>query len=129
MEISKPNFLIVCFFLVILGGCKTVETVVREYQRVKYNDGINVEEAKLIAQNVMTESRYSSSYDVLDPELINTEATVPYPNFWFISFPAQDEFSKYGHVVVVDKLTGGVIRSSDYEPAVQSNFDWLIRQK
>ena len=87
------------------------------------------DEAKLIAQNTMMESRYNSSYDVLAPELINTDATAPYPNFWFVSFPAQDESSTYGHVVVVDKLTGGVIRSSDYKPAVQGNFDWLIKQK
>src|ERR1043165_1079646 len=99
METGK--LFLVLAVIIFAPGCQSFDTVKQNYQMVKYNDGVNMQEAKAIAQQSMTDSPYTSSYDIFHPRLVLGEATKKYQNFWFVTFSSKDPSSMYEHVVVV----------------------------
>lgn len=106
-----------------------MEKVTKNYARVRYSDGINSDEAKLIAQMLVMKSRYTQGFDVLRPHLYSYDETFPYRNFWFVEFPSEDRESFYRYLVVVDKKTGGIIKAVNYLPAGHNGFEWLFERK
>jgi len=79
MEIHKTKIYVLAFVLcLILAGCKSTESVLKEYQKVLFTDGINVNEAQLIAQKRIMGSAYTQSFDSLNPLVLMNEHTDKY---------------------------------------------------
>jgi hypothetical protein len=109
------------------AGCQsTIEDIESNYRRVFYHDGVNQKEAVAIAQMRLKKTPFTNSFNVDKPRLIKNEFSSKYPNFWFITFPSQDVMSEVEYLIVLERYTGGVIRSTEYNPDVQYNFEWLF---
>lgn len=113
--------------LASVAGCQSIENLNKKYQKVVYNDGINYKEAKLIAQQRMMKSVFTQKFSIFEPYVLLNEETRQYANFWFVVFPPKDELSPFQHIVVVDKVSGGVVRATNYRPVVQDGVDWLFK--
>jgi len=112
---------------IFLNGCASMEKINEEYGMIQYADGINQKEAKLIAQVHLMESRYTSSFDPYKADIITTPETLAHRNLWFVDFPAQDTLSDTHHLVIVDKRTGGILRSRPYTFQYQTDYDWALK--
>lgn len=109
-----------------LAGCQSVEGLREKYSRVAFGDGINFMEARTVAQQVMLNSPYTSSFDIFKPYILINDATEAYPNFWFVSFPPKDSLSNLEYLVVIDKRSGGVIRQRSYAQEQKSQIHTFL---
>lgn len=128
MEIHNQNSrwaffcVLVCLFAV---SCKTTESVIQQYNKVNFGDGLNFMEAKTVAQHVLMSSSFTESFDLFEPYIVINPATAANPNFWYVSFPPRDPFSEMEYLVIIDKRSGGVIRQRSYVKDQQLSIDRL----
>jgi len=102
--------------------------ILKNHQRIHYADGVSEEEAKLIAQKFMIDSIYTGPMDLYHPVVDQSPAAQEYRNFWFVIFSSLSKGDKaLRQLVVIDKRTGGVIRSVDVAGRVYENFDWIFQ--
>ena len=97
-----------------------MESIDEFYAAINYKDGINRDEAKLIAKKYLTESKYSGQFQVWGPIITGAE------NYWIVSF-LYKSLETYEQIldVYVDTLTGQVkdtkVRHKD-TPVTASDF-------
>ena len=89
--------------MVMLAGCATVESVDRYYSEINWKDGINRNEAALIAKKWLIESKYEGDFQVIGP------VTTGFDHYWQVTF-LYKSLNYYENVldVYVDVLTGEV---------------------
>lgn len=126
----KNKFLILGILaLISLTGCKTTsEKIKLKYDRINFYNGISQEDAVLIGQNELLGSRFYGSFDVLTAEVLNTVNSAQHPRFWFVRFQAKIQDSNFPyHIVVIDKRSGGIVKSSGWWPKDTESLEWLFQ--
>ena len=94
---------LVLIIVFMLAGCATVESLDRCYSEINWKDGINRNEAALIAKKWLIESKYEGDFQVIGP------VSTGFEHYWQISF-LYKSLNYYEDVldVYVDTLTGEV---------------------
>lgn len=110
--ILVPLFLIGCASLMKTQS----QSVLERYKTVVFEDGITLEEAKLIAQRELIRQNEVAIYDLANPQVVAKVADLPRSqDHWFVSFDEREAGSlKYIFMVVIHKKTGDVKFSQGY---------------
>ena len=108
--------------LLFLVGCtstsaKNIATVSSNYETVIFSDGVNAEEAKVIAQRELIKQNLVKFYDILNPKIMTDVTDLPnYEKYWFVSFKeikiANIEFI---FMAIIHRNTGKVRFSNDFK--------------
>jgi len=87
-------------------------------------DGINLEEAKIIAQNALINKNFVRIYDLSNPLIKNKISDLPnHQNYWFIFFLERQPSSiEYIFMAIINKKTGEVKFSDDYA----KGHEWIL---
>jgi len=115
--------------LIFVIGCTTaltdnVDSVFDHYERIVFDDGISLEEAKVIAQKQLIKKNVVGLYDLSNPLIARDVAELPdYQDYWFVFF----EEKKLGSIpfifmVLVNKETGKIKFADDYNEGNQ----WIL---
>ena len=114
----KRYFILLLLFTV---GCvsthaENVKLISSKYETVIFEDGINLEEAKVIAQRALIKKNVVQMYDLLNPtELKNVSDLPNYEKYWFISFEEKRTANiQYVFVVLINKNNGKVKFADDF---------------
>jgi hypothetical protein len=114
--------LIVIFLLLMLAGCATTESLDQYYSEIDLKDGVNRNEAALIAKKWLTESKYEGDFQVIGP------VVTTYEHFWQVSFlyKSLDYYEKVLDIYI-DTATGEVkgsnIRPKGTPPITKEPWD------
>src|SRR2546430_2480808 len=114
--------ILIILMLLGLTGCTTTESLEQHYAEINRADGINRDEAALIAKKWLVESKYEGDFQVIGP------VTTTYEQYWQITFlyKSLDYYEKVLDVYV-DKTTGEVkgsdIRQKDTPPITKEPWD------
>ena len=107
--------------LVVLTGCsssvvETSRSVLKGYETVVFEDGISLEEAKIIAQKGLIKANEVRIYDLAAPQVAQDVSDLPrHQDYWFISFKERKVVNiEYTFMVAVNKRTGDVKFAGDY---------------
>lgn len=120
---------VVSIFLAAVAGCASIESVYEKHSLITYSDGVDREEAKLIAQKAFWEIPYGKGpYDVLKPAIVTLPQTSSYPNFWFISLPSKEKNSSLSYVYAIDKRTGGIMGGGKWYKDKHPDLTWLFNR-
>mgnify|MGYP001579360765 FL=1 len=112
------------FFVIIplfLAGCASAlvaesKAVLERYPTVVFDDGIALEESKLIAQRELIRQDEAALYDLPNPQVAADMAGLPrYEEHWVILFKERGAWtSQYVFMVVVNKKNGRIKFARDY---------------
>lgn len=107
--------------LVALTGCSssavvTSRSVLKAYEAVVVEDGISLDEAKVIAQERLVKANEVRIYDLAAPQVAGDVSDLPrYQDYWFIFFKERKVVNiEYTFMVAVDKKSGDVQYAGDY---------------
>ena len=105
----------------LLAGCASAmmaqsQSVLERYKTVVFEDGISLEEAKLIAQRELIREGEVAVYDLADPQVDAQVADLPRSqDHLFVFFDERETGSiKYIFMVVIHQRTGDVKFSQGY---------------
>lgn len=123
------NYKYLSFLLIFMMGCagslaESLKSVSDRYEAVVIEDGIDLQEAKAIAQKQMVKENLVELYDLSNPQVEKDVAELPrYQDYWFIYF---DEKRPSGipfiFMVIIHKETGKVKFADDYDRGKQ----WIL---
>ncbi len=112
------------FFVIIplfLAGCASAlvaesKAVLERYPTVVFDDGIALEESRLIAQRELIRQDEAARYDLLNPQVAAGMADLPrYAEHWFILFNERGAWTRqYVFMVVINKKNGRITFARDY---------------
>ncbi len=104
-----------------LAGCTSAmmaesQSVLTRYKTVVFDDGISLEEAKLIAQRELIRQNEAAIYELPRPQTAADAADLPrYQDHWFVFFDERSIVNiKYIFMVVIHKKTGRIQFAQDY---------------
>lgn len=135
------NLCIVFLVLIGLNGCASVRAIEKNYQNmVDVKDGVNQQEAKIMAQKEIISTYEERAYRVTAPDIRTTEEALKYPEFWFVVFghnwlsplstdalaKTYTELKETLFVVVINKKSGEIVFSGEWYPKRNSSFDWVF---
>jgi hypothetical protein len=131
------QLLILIFLISVLSGCSTLGSVEKSYNKFSFSDGIDENEAKIIAQREYLKNSKNDSYKISSAkvygseQVLNLEAEdeefvrdykiyqeyqkkLKYENSWFVVFESDsfDFLSNY-YLVVLDKDKGKIQYTHD----------------
>ncbi len=130
--------------LVCVLGCASTEAIYKNYkQMVRVEDGVNEQEAKIIAQHQLIDTAQKRDYRITAPDLKTTPEALKYPDFWFVVFghnwlspismdPLAKTYTALREtqcLVVIEKATGKVEFFGEWYPKRANNFDWVFDKK
>lgn len=97
------RFVCVVLFGLLACGCASVESIDKFYQKIVWEDGINRNEAAIIAKKWLSESKYEGDFQLIGPVSTHHE------NEWQITF-LYKRLAYYEKVldVFVDPQTGEI---------------------
>ncbi|HBO96799.1 MAG TPA: hypothetical protein DE315_01685 [Candidatus Omnitrophica bacterium] len=105
----------------LLAGCASAmmaqsQSVLDRYKTVVFEDGISLEEAKLIAQRELIREGEVAVYDLANPRVDAKAADLPRSReYWFVFFDEREAGSiKYIFMAAIHKKTGDVKFSQGY---------------
>jgi len=115
--------------LLLITGCATpfaesIQKVSSNYETVMFDDGINIEEAKIIAQNELVRENLVKFYDLPNPRIVEDVSDLPdHEKYWFISFKEIKIANiRFIFMVVINRQTGKVKFANDY----QEGNRWIL---
>jgi len=115
--------------LLLVLGCATstaenVKTVSDHYEQVIFDDGISLEESKVIAQKQLIKKNVVDLYDLSKPQIARDVTELPdYQEYWFIFFEEKSPGSiPFIFMVLVHKETGKIKFADDYNEGNQ----WIL---
>ena len=111
-----------CFIIpLLLIGCASAlvaesKAVLERYPTVVFDDGIALEESKLIAQRELIRQDEAALYDLPSPQVAADMAGLPrYEEHWFILFNERGAWTnQYVFMVVINKKNGRIKFARDY---------------
>ncbi|GEM_PF-2981070 len=91
-------------------------SVLERYPTVVFDDGISLEEARLIAQRELIRHNEVAIYDLPSPQVSTEVADLPRSqNYWFVFFDEREAGSmKYVFMVIINKENGKVKFAQGY---------------
>jgi hypothetical protein len=117
------------FMLLLTVGCATsvqqkVKTVMEKYEKVNFEDGIDLKDAEIIAQRALAKQNLADRYDIEKPQVVRDIAELPnHEKHWLISFKESGFSSiEYVFMTVIDKGTGKVKFADD----IQEDKMWIL---
>ena len=118
---------VVAASLVLMGCSLMMSQVSKNNQAINVADGINQEEALLIAQNTLLSSGYKSYDGIIPAKLREDEAALKYPDFWFVDYSPNANSSRPSLLIAIDKKTGTAHSIKEYWPSVVKDLDWVFK--
>ncbi len=127
--------------ILILSGCASTDAIYRNYDKlVNIQDGVDAQEAKIMAQKDLIGMQQKRDYRVTAPDLKTTPEALQYPDYWFVVFghnwlspmstdplaKTYTQLREAQYVVVIDKKTGEIKFSGEWYPKRQDNFEWVF---
>ncbi len=114
----KRFCVIISLFLI---GCASAmmgesKSVLERYKTVVFDDGISLDEAKLIAQRELIRQNEVAIYELANPQVAADVTDLSrYQDYWFVFFNERNIANiKYVFMAVINKKTGKVKFSQDY---------------
>ncbi len=130
------------FVLMLLtAGCASMEAVENNYATmVNKTDGVNEQEAKIIAQKEILKAVEKRDYRITAPSIKSTLQAKQFPDYWFVVFGhnwfspiSMDPLAKTytdlregQFLVVIAKLDGQIIFSGEWYPKRMNDFSWVF---
>ena len=134
------NGLIIISLAAIIG-CASSEAIYKNYNTlVNLKDGINEQEAKILAQRILVSTDQERDYRVTAPDIKTSLQALKYPDFWFVVFghnwlspmstdPMAKTYTQLREtefLVVINKSNGNIRFSGLWYPKRADNFDWVF---
>ena len=108
--------------LLFAAGCASssavsIQAVAQSYETIIFNDGINVEEAKIIGQRELIKQNLVKFYDISDPKIVTNVTDLPHhEKYWFVSFKEKKVANiVYIFMAIINRDTGRVKFSDDFK--------------
>ena len=132
---------ILLIVLLAVAGCTTTEAVYKNYDTmVNLSDGVNAEEAKIIAQKNILNMQEKRNYRITAPDIKTTPQAERYPEYWFVVFghnwfspismdptaKTYTELRETQYLVVMSKADGIIKFSGEWYQKRQNDFDWIF---
>lgn len=130
MQNKKALAVFCCLvFLPVLLGCARRNAIDTHYLNVDYTDRIDIDEAKTIAKKELLNQGQHYYYRLTAPHVVQDARTQKYPDLWFVSFdPKAVSKTTFGnYLVIVERETGNILFSNAYDPRLEKDFDWAMR--
>jgi len=115
--------------LLLAVGCTTslqqkIKTVMDKFETIDYEDGVDWEEAEIIAQRALVRKNLADKYDLVNPKAVEDVDELPhYEDHWFLVFKERMFSSiEYVFVVVIEKESGQVKFADD----LQDEKWWIL---
>jgi hypothetical protein len=133
------SLLALCF----LVGCTSTEAVYKNYKDLVHSEnGVNSEQAKIIAQRMLIDTAERDSFRISYPDIKTGQMVSQYPGYWFVVFGhnwlepmssspyagTYTELKETEYLVVIDKKTGNTPFFGEWYPKRENDFDWVFDQ-
>ena len=127
----------------LLAGCTSTKAIYKNYNNlVNLEDGVNEQEAKIIAQKKLINTEEKDSYRISFPDIRTDKLSRKYPDYWFVVFghnwlepmstsaltDTYRELMATEYLVVIDKKTGKTPFYGEWYPKRENDFDWVFDQ-
>lgn len=116
-------------YVLVLAGCTSAiklesQEILGRYHTVVFDDGINLDEAKLIAQRELIRQKLAHVYDLTHPQTAANVADLQHADeHWFIVFNNRDiEKIDEDFIVILHKKTGRPKFAQEYN----EDQRWLL---
>lgn len=134
----------VVVMLFLLSGCASVSAIDKNLENlVDLSNGVDEQEAKIIAQKEITGMYEQQSYRITAPGVNKTPEALAYSDHWFIVFgrnwfspisrdsmaKTYTELSQARYVVVINKLSGEIKFSGEWYFKRDKTFDWVFNRE
>jgi hypothetical protein len=119
------------FYILLLSafGCvsttaSTVQLISRNYDAVIFDDGVDIEEAKIIGQREVIKQNLVKFYDIENPKVVTDVADLPHSEkYWFISFRERKIANlEFIFMAIIDRQTGKVKFADD----IKEEKRWIL---
>jgi len=138
----KKNYYLVA--LCFLTGCTSTDAIYKNYDKmvVHLENGVDAQEAKVIAQKKLINTEEKDSYRISFPDIKTGQMVYKYPGYWFVIFGhnwlepmssnplagTYTELRETEYLVVIDKKTGKIPFFGEWYPKRENDFDWVFDQ-
>ena len=127
--------------LCFLAGCVSTEDIYKKYDNlVPIVNGVNIQQAKIIAQRVLIDTEEKDSYRISYPDIKTSPIALKYPDYWFVVFGHNlleplsndalhqnlNQLLETEYLVVINKETGKVLFFGEWYPKRENDFDWVF---
>jgi len=131
------SLLVVCF----LAGCASTGAIYKNYDHlVNLKDGVNAQEAKIMAQRILINTEEKDGYRISYPDIKSGLMVSKYPGYWFVVFghnllepmssdaltPNLTDLLQTEYLVVINKKTGTMPFFGEWYPKRENDFDWVF---
>ncbi len=138
------NLCMVLILLVIAGGCASSRAIHNNYEKmVNISDGVDEQEAKIMAQKDIIAMYEQRDYRVTAPDVKDTPEALKYPDYWFVVFghnwlspistdplaKTYTELKEAQYLVVINKESGEIVFSGQWYSKRADHFDWVFYPK
>ncbi len=132
---------LVLLMLVSAVGCTSLDAIQKNYKTlVSVQDGVDEQEAKIMAQNTIIKTMEKDYYRITAPDIKTTESALKYSDFWFVVFghnwlspistdPLAKTYSELREaecLVVINKKSGEIKFNGEWYPKRANDFDWVF---
>ena len=108
--------------LLLTAGCASssttnIQAISKSYDTVIFNDGINADEAKIIAQREIIKQNLVKFYDISNPKILTDVTDLPHhEKYWFVSFSEKKIANiEFIFMAIINRDTGKVKFSDDFK--------------
>ncbi len=122
------NLIVIIFVLFTIIGCISFSKADRLRKLVDISDGINEQEALVVARVNLLESNFKSYDQVIPPKIRSDEAALKYPDYWFINYSPAVTSNYPTLLMVIKKQKGEVVLTKEYWPNVVKDLDWVFKK-
>jgi uncharacterized protein YcfL len=127
--------------LIVFVGCASTEAIHKNYNSlVNLKDGVDSQEAKILAQRMIVSTDEQRSYRMTAPSIKTTQHALKYPEYWFVVFghnwfspistdPMAQTYTQLREtyfLVVINKANGNIKFAGLWYPKRSENFDWVF---
>jgi len=127
--------------LCLLVGCTTPRAIYKNYDNlVRTKNGVNAEEAKIMAQRILIDTVEKDNYRISYPDIKTGPTASKYPDYWFVVFGhnflepmssnaltgSYRELLQTEYLVVINKKTGQSPFFGEWYPKRENDFDWIF---
>ena len=136
---DKISWVAALVFLTV--GCASVDSIYKNYeQMVNIKDGVDAQEAKIIAQKTILSAEEKRDYRITAPDIKTNAQALKYPDHWFVVFghnwfspmstdpmaKTYTELRDAQYLVVIDKTDGRIQFAGEWYVKREEDFDWVF---
>lgn len=129
---------------VSLSACASREDIMKNYEeRIDYSNGVEFQEAKIIAQRKIISVEEKRNYKITAPGVLNNAAAKAYEDYWFVVFgpnwlspistdgsaKTYTQLKEARYLVVISKIDGQIVFAGEYFPKRSPEFNWVFEER